>query len=98
MSGEQPSALPRLAPHLRHLERVREARAYEVTAAEPENLRLGAEPAQRARVEDARTVPLEGGALGGLGGLGDPPLNIGIGVPGRDCVHAPNLVKPAPMP
>src|SRR5690606_26067683 len=66
--------------HLGDLEGVREAGTDEVVARGAEHLGLGAEPAQRRGVHDARTVPLERGPLLALGGLVDPPFTIGGGV------------------
>ena len=81
-----PEGLAELAPDLRDLERVREARADEVPCPGDEHLRLGAEPAKRAAVDDPRAVPLERRAPLALGGLLDPALDVGVGVAGRGVV------------
>jgi hypothetical protein len=61
-----------LAADLRALERVGEPRAEEVALPRHHHLRLGREPTQRRRVQDARAVPRERGAAGALGRLVDP--------------------------
>ncbi len=70
--GVAPEQLAELAPDLRDLERVREARADEVARAGGEHLRLRAEPPQRGAVDDARAVALERRARRALGGLRRP--------------------------
>ena len=64
------------AAHLGHLKRVREAGTNEIVNLRAEHLRLGAQPAQRGRMQHAAAIALELGAAGALRGFRNPALGI----------------------
>src|SRR5690606_2064753 len=86
------------AAHLRHLERVGQARAHEVVVPGAGHLGLGAEPTQRGGVHDAPAVTLERGPGLRLGRLDDPALDVRLAVRRRDAapeglLHAATLAR-----